>query len=280
VRSSLGCPITIRRAGLGRSLCPPPGRRGPADVRPGETKIGGSCCVPYCEVGLPVFRSCRARHVGSATTNHRVADGHFGIVMTTTQQVVKREGKESSSGSAVTRLPGSRAAALPRTAATPPPRIVAPCGRVSWPPFRRLPTRPQVLIAASRPERAPPFVTPLLACSERFQAVVSSFAGPGALLGFGRRVRVAGGAGRSLLLFLSHLRFHSILCLLVVEPHGGRSRYFCKYGYAVTRVYSRKLCGAPSYVGRHCAPEQACSIHDLELSSRSRSRSSCDHTIV
>ena len=120
VRSSLGCPITIRRAGLGRSLCPPPGRRGPADVRPGETKIGGSCCVPYYEVGLPVFRSCRARHVGSATTNHRVADGHFGITMTTTQQVVKREGKESSSGSAVTRLPGSRAAALPRTAATPP----------------------------------------------------------------------------------------------------------------------------------------------------------------
>ena len=28
-------------------------------------------------------------------------------------------------------------------------------------------------------------------------------------------------------------------------------------------VYSRKLCGAPSYVGRHCAPEQACSIHAL-----------------
>ena len=25
-------------------------------------------------------------------------------------------------------------------------------------------------------------------------------------------------------------------------------------------VYSRKLSGAPSYVGRHCAPEQACSI--------------------
>lgn len=93
VRSSLGCPVTIRRAGLGRSLCPPPGRRGPADVRPGETKIGGSCCVPYYKVGLPVFRSCRARHVGSATTNHRVADGHFGIIMTTTQQVIKRAGQ-------------------------------------------------------------------------------------------------------------------------------------------------------------------------------------------
>ena len=38
-------------------------------------------------------------------------------------------------------------------------------------------------------------------------------------------------------------------------------------------VYSRKLSGVPSYVGRHCAPEQACSIRDLELLSRSWSRS-------
>ena len=30
-------------------------------------------------------------------------------------------------------------------------------------------------------------------------------------------------------------------------------------------VYSRKLSGAPSYVGRHCAPEQACSIWSSRL---------------